>query len=146
MDTIIRILEDSPTITGHYDQDADVLYLSLGQSLPTLTVELGEGVIARYDEKSQAIVGITVIGLRERVQQELNSKLHVAPHAAGWAVIQDAIQENVKVFPTQEAAINWAMEIARNQWLEVVIHRENGEIQELINPAMDALLLRRKER
>lgn len=35
---------------------------------------------------------------------------------------------------------------AKAQWLDVVIHGENGEVQETINPAIDALLQRRKRR
>jgi hypothetical protein len=35
--------------------------------------------------------------------------------------------------------------VAKTQWLEVVIHGEDGDIQEVINPAIDALLQRRVE-
>ncbi|WP_341736080.1 hypothetical protein [Microcoleus sp. CAWBG640] len=35
---------------------------------------------------------------------------------------------------------------AKAQWLDVVIHGENGEVQETINPAIDALLQRRIDR
>ena len=46
----IRILAKPTAITWDYDEDADVLYLSLGEPQPAMGVDIGEGVIVRYDE------------------------------------------------------------------------------------------------
>jgi uncharacterized protein YuzE len=146
MDTTVKILEDSTNITGFYDKEADVLYLSLGEPKEAVAVDISDGAIARYHEDSETIVGITLIGLRQRVLKELNHKLHVAPHPNGWAVTEENVESSEKVFPTQEAALKYAVGAAKAQWLEVVIHGENGEVQETINPAIDALLQRRIER
>lgn len=142
----IRILEDSKKVAGFYDKEADVLYISLGESCAAVAVDISDGVIARYNEESQSIVGITVTGLRQRVLKELNHKLHVAPHSNGWVVTEETVQSDEKVFPSQQAAFKYAVGVAKTQWLEVVIHREDGNIQEVINPAIDALLQRRIER
>jgi uncharacterized protein YuzE len=141
----VRILEDSTKITGYYDKEADVLYISLGEPCAAVAVDISDGVIARYNEESQSIVGITVIGLQQRVLKELNHKLHVAPHPDGWVVTEETIESEEKVFPSQEAALKYAVGVAKTQWLEVVIHGEDGDIQEVINPAIDALLQRRVE-
>jgi uncharacterized protein YuzE len=141
----VRILEDSIKITGSYDKEADVLYISLGEPCAAVAVDISDGVIARYNEESQSIVGITVIGLQQRVLKELNHKLHVAPHPDGWVVTEETIESEEKVFPSQEAALKYAVGVAKTQWLEVVIHGEDGDIQEVINPAIDALLQRRVE-
>jgi len=146
MDKTVKILEDSPTITGFYDKEADVLYISLGEPREGVAVDISDGAIARYNEDSETIVGITLIGLRQRVLKELNHKLHVAPHLNGWAVTEENAESNQKVFPTQEAALKYAVGSAKAQWLDVVIHGENGEVQETINPAIDALLQRRSDR
>jgi len=143
MDTTVKILEDSTTITGFYDREADVLYLSLGEPREAVAVDISDGVIARYNEDSETIVGITLIGLRQRVLKELNHKLHVVPHANGWAVSEENLESSEKVFPTQEAAFKYAVGSAKARWLEVVIYGENGEVEEVINPAIDALLQRR---
>jgi uncharacterized protein YuzE len=142
----VRILEDSLKITGSYDKEADVLYISLGEPCAAVAVDISDGVIARYNEESQSIVGITVIGLQQRVLKELNHKLHVAPHPDGWVVTEETIQSEEKVFPSQEAALKYAVGVAKAQWLEIVIHGEDGEIHKVINPAIDALLQRRSER
>ena len=146
MDKTVKILEDSPTITGFYDKEADVLYISLGEPREGVAVDISDGAIARYHEHSETIVGITLIGLRQRVLKELNHKLHVAPHPNGWAVTEENLESSQKVFPTQEAAFKYAVGSAKAQWLDVVIHGENGEVQETINPAIDALLQRRSDR
>jgi uncharacterized protein YuzE len=139
----VRILEGSTKITGSYDKEADVLYISLGESCAAVAVDISDGVIARYNEESQSIVGLTVIGLQQRVLNELNHKLHVAPHPDGWVVAEKTVQSQERVFLSQEAALKYAVGVAKTQWLEVVIYGEDGEIQEVINPAVEALLQRR---
>ena len=67
----IRILEKPTAITWDYDEDADVLYLSLGEPQPAVGVDIGEGVIVRYDETRQAVVGLTVLALRTRLLKGL---------------------------------------------------------------------------
>jgi uncharacterized protein YuzE len=62
----IRILEKPTAITWDYDEDADVLYLSLGEPQPAVGVDIGEGIIVRYAETRQEVVGLTVLGLRAR--------------------------------------------------------------------------------
>ena len=63
----IKILERPSNLTWDYDEDADVLYISVGQPRPALGVDIGEGVIVRYDEASHEVVGLTVIGVRDRL-------------------------------------------------------------------------------
>ena len=49
----------------------DVLYLSVGTPKPAVGVDIGEGVVVRYDEVNSEVVGLTVLGLRERVIKEI---------------------------------------------------------------------------
>ena len=67
----IKILEKPAAITWEYDGEADVLYLSLGNPQPAEGVDIGEGVILRYDENRKEVVGLTVIGLRARLLKGL---------------------------------------------------------------------------
>ena len=46
------------------DSEADVLYISFGAPRPAVGVDMGNGVIMRYDEEQDEIVGITIIGVR----------------------------------------------------------------------------------
>lgn len=70
----IKILAKPTAITWDYDADADVLYLALGEPQPAVGVDIGEGVIVRYDEAHQEVVGLTVLGLRARLLQGLKEE------------------------------------------------------------------------
>ena len=63
----VKILEKPAAIDWDYDGEADVLYLSLGKPQAAVGIDIGEGVILRFDEKRKEIVGITIIGLRGRL-------------------------------------------------------------------------------
>lgn len=69
----VKILEKPAAIDWDYDEEADVLYLSLGKPQPALGIDIGEGVILRYDATSKEVVGITLIGLRARLLQNLST-------------------------------------------------------------------------
>jgi uncharacterized protein YuzE len=68
----ITILDSSASIAWDYDHDADVLYLSVGEPRPALGIDIGDGIVLRYDEANSEVVGMTVIGLRARLQQGLS--------------------------------------------------------------------------
>lgn len=60
-------LERPKAVNWDYDEEADVLYISFGDPQPALTLDLGEGVLARYRESDNSLVGFTVIGARLRL-------------------------------------------------------------------------------
>ncbi|MFQ5615308.1 MAG: DUF2283 domain-containing protein [Anaerolineales bacterium] len=67
----VKILEKPTSITWEYDEEADVLYLSLGEPEPAEGVDIGEGVILRYNQAHKEVIGLTLIGLRARLLQRL---------------------------------------------------------------------------
>ena len=67
----LKILDRQEQLDWEYDQEADVLYLSLGKPQPALGVDIGDGVVVRYDETSNKVVGLTVVGLRQKLAHEL---------------------------------------------------------------------------
>ena len=67
----IGIAEESSRVSWRYDPEADVLYLAIGQPKAAIGVDIGDGVIARYDEDKNILVGLTVVGLKQRLQREL---------------------------------------------------------------------------
>jgi uncharacterized protein YuzE len=67
----VRILEKPAAITWDYDEEADVLYLSIGEPKPAVGIDIGEGVILRYDEAHREVVGLTLVGLRARLLKGL---------------------------------------------------------------------------
>jgi uncharacterized protein YuzE len=67
----LKILEKPDVIQWDYDAEADVLYLSIGDARPALGVDIGEGVVLRYDDVRKEVVGLTLIGLRARLSKGL---------------------------------------------------------------------------
>ncbi len=67
----VKILEKPEHIGWDYDEEADVLYLSVGGPVPAIGVDIGEGVILRYDEPRREVVGLTILGVRARLLQQL---------------------------------------------------------------------------
>ncbi len=57
-------VEKPEKVQWEYDEDADVLYISFGKPKQALTMDLGSGVLARYDKDSNKMVGFTITGLK----------------------------------------------------------------------------------
>jgi len=69
MATIDLITREQPT-DWSYDSEADVLYISFGKPRVAIGEDVGDGVIIRYDEQTGQVVGITIIGLRARLERK----------------------------------------------------------------------------
>ena len=70
----IKILEKRENLNWDYDEDADVLYISIGVPQKALGVDIGEGVIIRYIEETGEVVGLTLLGMKERLLSVLAKK------------------------------------------------------------------------
>lgn len=69
----LTILEKSDNIEWDYDEEADVLYISIGKPRPALGIDIGEGVVLRYDEARREVIGLTVMGVRHRLLEVLSA-------------------------------------------------------------------------
>jgi uncharacterized protein YuzE len=70
----LKILEGKPQLDWDYDEEADVLYISVGKPRPALGVDIGDGVIVRWDEQKREVVGLTIIGLRARLAEGIEQR------------------------------------------------------------------------
>ena len=70
----VKILASPDQIRRNYDEDADVLYLSVGEPRAAVGIDIGDGIVLRYHEAQNAVVGLTVIGLRERLRSSLRDE------------------------------------------------------------------------
>ena len=71
----LRILETEEGLDWDYDAEADVLYISVASPKPALGIDVGEGVIVRYDELRNEVVGLSIIGIREKMLRELPTEM-----------------------------------------------------------------------
>jgi uncharacterized protein YuzE len=69
----VKILDRPTSIDWDYDEDADVLYLSVGAPRPAVGIDIGDGLVLRYDEERHEVAGLTVMGLRQRLLRGLDS-------------------------------------------------------------------------
>lgn len=67
----VKILEKREKLGWDYDEEADVLYLSIGKPRKATGVDIGQGVVVRYDEKKREVVGLTILGVRARLAESL---------------------------------------------------------------------------
>jgi uncharacterized protein YuzE len=71
----IKLFDNSgETLNWDYDGEADTLYLSLGKPRAALGIDIGEGVIVRYDEKAKEVVGLTIVGVGRRTEQHIQKQ------------------------------------------------------------------------
>ena len=63
----IKILDKKENLDWDYDEEADVLYISIGKPRKAIGVDIGEGAIVRYMEETGEVVGLTLIGVKEKL-------------------------------------------------------------------------------
>ena len=68
----VTILESGRDLNWDYDVEGDVLYISVSSPKPPVGIDIGEGLIVRYDESRGEVVGLTIVGLKEKMLQELS--------------------------------------------------------------------------
>ena len=69
----LKIFESEENLNWEYDEEADVLYISLGKPQKAIGLDVGDGVIVRCLPDRSEVVGITIIGVRERSLLAMNS-------------------------------------------------------------------------
>ena len=60
---------------------------------------------------------------------------HVVPHGDGWAVIKADAERASAILPTKDEAVARGREIARNQHGKLVVHGQDGMVQDTVNYA-----------
>lgn len=67
----IKLFARQKKMNWEYDEEADVLYISLGRPKEAVGIDIGEGMILRYSEKLGEVVGLTIYGIRSHLFKEL---------------------------------------------------------------------------
>lgn len=57
-----------------YDDEGDVLYLSVGDPRPAVSEELGDDVLLRHDIETGEVVGLTVLNFSSRFSTSKDSQ------------------------------------------------------------------------
>ena len=73
MEAVKLLDKKNAPVNWDYDGEADTLYISFGKPRAALGVDVGEGVVVRYDEKAREVVGLTLIGVGKRLEEYIKS-------------------------------------------------------------------------
>ncbi len=57
-----------------YDGEADTLYISFGPPKAATGVDVGDGVIVRFDENAREVVGLTIIGVGRKLEEHVRKQ------------------------------------------------------------------------
>jgi len=60
----------------------------------------------------------------------LTENLHVVPNEGEWSVVRDHGKKNIRNFPTQQDAIDYAIPLAQSDKVELSIHGKDGKIRD----------------
>jgi uncharacterized protein YuzE len=74
---VLKILEKKEKLNWDYDEEADVLYISIAEPQKAIGIDVGEGIIVRYREDAKEIVGLTIIGFKERFMNAIKGEKQV---------------------------------------------------------------------
>lgn len=53
-----------------YDEEEDVLYLSIGEPKPSITEETEEGILIRKDIQTGKLTGVTILDYKDRLKNK----------------------------------------------------------------------------
>ena len=73
----IKLFNRKKKVDWEYDEEADVLYLSFGSPKHAIGIDVGEGIILRYNEMRKEIVGLTAYGLGHGLLKALQERKFV---------------------------------------------------------------------
>lgn len=63
----------------------------------------------------------------------MNKKLHIVPSDGEWAIREEGSEDMLALHPTQQAAIEEAVDVAHDHEVDVVVHRRDGSFRNVIN-------------
>lgn len=62
--------KNSDRLIFSYDQEADVLYVSIGNPKPGISEETKDGIVLRYDVDTNKLIGFTIVDFLARFKGE----------------------------------------------------------------------------
>lgn len=60
-----------------YDKEADVFYLSIGRPKKSVSREIDDGILLRFDPKNKKITGLTIINFQARFNKSRSRPIDV---------------------------------------------------------------------
>ncbi|MBM7662058.1 uncharacterized protein YdaT [Bacillus mesophilus] len=90
-------------------------------------IEIANALLEEGYEEGRAI-SIAIQKAKESVGDQ-SPPQHIVPHERGWAIISEKFKKPNNIFNTKEQAVKKGHEIAKNQNVRLIIHKQDGTIQ-----------------
>lgn len=68
---VANVSTSNTKIVYNYDNEDDILYLSIGEPEPSITNELEEGIFIRRNKKTKKITGLTILDYKYRKNHKI---------------------------------------------------------------------------
>lgn len=59
---------------------------------------------------------------------------HIILHDGKWAIIPEGAREPIRVFNARDDALRWAGRSMNNQSANLIVHNEDGSVNDVIQP------------
>jgi hypothetical protein len=63
----------------------------------------------------------------------MSDRVHIVPHEEGWALKREGASKVESVHPTQKAAIDAGRDLARDDEVDLVVHRQDGTFRTVLS-------------
>lgn len=60
---------------------------------------------------------------------------HIIFRNGSWAIVPDGAEEPIRTFDSQDEALKWAARSLNHQGANLIVHNEDGSINDTIRPA-----------
>jgi len=69
----MEMFEGKSKLNWKYEEEEDVLYISSQEPQRAIGIDIGEGLIVRWDDDIREIIGVTIVGLKSRLDESLKN-------------------------------------------------------------------------
>ncbi len=120
-------------------QDFPDAMKNLDSRVRAKAIEIANRLVEEHVEEGRAIA-IAISQARHWAGENGGSEpfdaddQHVLPHEKGWAVKREGASQASQTFDLKEEALDRARELANNQGARVVVHRQDGTIEDVFRP------------
>lgn len=67
-------------------------------------------------------------------QQSDTPEHHIVYQNSAWAIVPDGAEEPIRTFESRDEALRWAGRSMNHQGVNLVVHNEDGSINDTIRP------------
>lgn len=120
------------------EQDYPNSFKSLDEITRNKAIDIANALLDDGYEKARSITIATSQAKqwasKRKIVKSDGDHQHVVPHDAKWAILREGNDKVSHVYDTKEEALDKAKEMGIKEGVRVVVHKQDGKIQDNIIP------------